>query len=636
MTNHWMRGAAFALALAPAAALAEGKAALIIGNSEYEIGPKALSAERDTEAVAGALEEAGYAVTYLQDLDRQGMRDAMTGFVSATDNSDQVVIYYSGHAIRMDGQTYLAPVEFSPSNQVAAAMDGVSLSALLGLASRKPGAAIVFLDAAQLDGFAPSDYAEPGLADFEPPEGVLIVSAAAPGRAVQRSRWRNSGFAGAILDDFLAEGAEAMDVVDRLSAPIWSIGWVDSDLTIAPLPEPEPVAAAGGSDISQQIELAFWQSTEAAGTKADYEAYLRRYPNGLFADIARNRIGAAPAASASQSQTATTTATAPAAPRARTAAELAAEAEADLSLTRTERRRIQADLTALGYDTRGIDGIFGRATRGAVRTWQTAEDYRSTGYLTRPQIVALRETAAEVIAEREREQAERARLSAAEAAERDEADWNRARAVGTTAAYQRYLAANPEGKYADEAKRILADARADEDARTWAEAERLNNREAYAVYLDKFPDGRNAVEAQRRYDLLGDAKAVEDTEAEATASAEAEAAYKQAVAEDTPSGYAAFIESYPDSPLVAEAENRRLAILNEQRVEREDRLGLTLDDWATIQKQLATAGFRPGNRQGDVTERTRRAIRDYRRSRGLSVHGYADKKFLRVLKGEAG
>jgi hypothetical protein len=40
-------------------------------------------------------------------------------------------------------------------------------------------------------------------------------------------------------------------------------------------------------------ELLFWQSVMNSGAAADYEAYLRQYPHGRFADLANNRLAAA-------------------------------------------------------------------------------------------------------------------------------------------------------------------------------------------------------------------------------------------------------------------------------------------------------------------------------------------------------
>lgn len=62
-----------------------------------------------------------------------------------------------------------------------------------------------------------------------------------------------------------------------------------------------------------------------------------------------------------------------------------AGAEADLGLGREERRAVQAGLTRRGFDTRGIDGVFGRGTRNAIAAWQRANDQEATGYLTAAQ-----------------------------------------------------------------------------------------------------------------------------------------------------------------------------------------------------------------------------------------------------------
>lgn len=276
-----------ALLLFSTAVLAEGRAALVIGNAAYAYAPRALSAERDVEAVADALGAAGYDVTFGLDLDRREMRAVMDQFAANIDQADEIVIYYSGHAVRMSGRTFLAPTDLNPVGPVSVAMDSVPLAALEAMLASKPGAAVLFLDAAQRDGFTPRSFAEPGLAALTAPKGALVVYAAEPGRAVIRSRWRMSDFAVTVVERFLSEGARTMDVARNVSAPIWATGGVDGSLTLVP----RPTAVSNNSEVSQEIELAFWRSTEASGRRADYEAYLRRYPNGLFAEIARNRLG---------------------------------------------------------------------------------------------------------------------------------------------------------------------------------------------------------------------------------------------------------------------------------------------------------------------------------------------------------
>lgn len=56
--------------------------------------------------------------------------------------------------------------------------------------------------------------------------------------------------------------------------------------------------------------------------------------------------------------------------------------ETALGMTSRDRMDVQAALTALGHDPRGIDGSFGRNTRAAIRRFQQGEGQQETGYLT--------------------------------------------------------------------------------------------------------------------------------------------------------------------------------------------------------------------------------------------------------------
>ena len=65
------------------------------------------------------------------------------------------------------------------------------------------------------------------------------------------------------------------------------------------------------------------------------------------------------------------------------------QVEAGLGLSRRERSAVQAGLTRRGFDTRGVDGSFGRGTRSAIAAWQRANDLSATGYLTDEQAQKL-------------------------------------------------------------------------------------------------------------------------------------------------------------------------------------------------------------------------------------------------------
>jgi membrane-bound lytic murein transglycosylase B len=59
-------------------------------------------------------------------------------------------------------------------------------------------------------------------------------------------------------------------------------------------------------------------------------------------------------------------------------------------LTRTERRELQERLTALGFDTEGVDGLLGPRTVAAVRAWQAAHGEVPDGHPTPALLEQLR------------------------------------------------------------------------------------------------------------------------------------------------------------------------------------------------------------------------------------------------------
>ena len=217
--------------LVPGAAMA-ADIALVIGNHDYKYAPDAESAEIDAREVAAALEDGGYDVTLGIDMTRREMRDKLSRFAGKIGTADRVVIFFSGHALRSNGASYLAPIDQRNNSLVRVLLDGIPLDLLLRLAQSRSGRAVVFLDAAQFDGFSPNANAEPGLATIEPREGVLILSAAAPGRAIRRRAGRGSRFARDVVRETLAPGARTMDSVRNLAAPVWSTGAVRSKLRL--------------------------------------------------------------------------------------------------------------------------------------------------------------------------------------------------------------------------------------------------------------------------------------------------------------------------------------------------------------------------------------------------------------------
>jgi len=251
--------------------------------------------------------------------------------------------------------------------------------------------------------------------------------------------------------------------------------------------------------------------------------------------------------------------------------------EEALGLNRDDRRAIQRGLTLVGFDTKGIDGVFGAGSRTAIAGWQRKNGYEASGFLTREQIVKLTEQADARSAALEAEAAEKQRATEAE----DRAYWQDTGAAGDEPGLRAYVERFPDGLYADVAAdrlRAIENARMGEaeaaDRAAWDLASSEQTEASYQDYLRNFPQGAFAAEAQARIDALG-----------------AEAAQGDQLAQ-WEAGEAA--------------------------------LGLGAGGRRAIEGRLDALGLKPGEVDGRFDDRSRRAIRRFQESRGMQPTGYLD------------
>lgn len=312
-----------------------------------------------------------------------------------------------------------------------------------------------------------------------------------------------------------------------------------------------------------QADRDAWHAARDAGTEAAYRDYLAQFPNGLSAQEARRRLD--------------------------TLRNTPERIEADLALSRDERRAIQRDLTTLGFNTRGIDGLFGPGTRGAIRSWQSRFDLDMTGYLTRDQVFQLAGQAARRAAEIEAE--ERARREAAERADR--AYWNGTGAGADEPGLRAYLARYPEGIFAALARERLstleAEARAQADQAAWDRAYATDTLAGYQRYLSDFPDGRYAPEARYRIEQMQPIR-------------------------DVPA---------PDTPPV------------EVLAQEEAQLGMTQSVRLLVERRLNSLGYNPGIIDGNFDGDTRAAIKQAQARFEFPVNGYVSQGLLDAMLQDA-
>ncbi len=369
---------------------------LIIGNEDYANISDVRRADEVTSAVR-VLNEAGLQTIALSDASAEEIQQAMSSFGQMANTAERQLVVLSGRFVHSQTETYFLPADFEAQPLATVSSSALPLSVILAYLASTQGHSILAIATDDEDGaFGP--HLTFGTGQIDLPQGVTML------RGAPRNLAR---FIRGTLAEPGANIAEA-----AASARISVSGYLASDQSFLDMPPPEQaVAEAPAVPTDQRIQdLRAWRSADSANTPGAYQTYIDEFPNGEFVRMAENRL---------QALTDTP--------------ELRAErTEQALDLDRDQRREIQRDLSLLDYNTRGIDGIFGRGTRAAVKSWQEANGFEASGFLSGDQITRLDAQAERRAAELEAE-AERRRE---EQLARDSAFWSETGAVGGDAGYR--------------------------------------------------------------------------------------------------------------------------------------------------------------------------------------------------------
>jgi len=526
--------------------------ALVIGNQSY-INASPVYGAGDTGRAAAALRAAGFSVIDGNNLSAADLRQRLSDLWRAAQSRDHIVILLSGHFAQSNGRSWFLGADAASPDLVTVGGAGLDLATVLDVAAQAPGGAVVLLGSENRRLPLEKGLA-PGIGPIEVPQGVVLIQGDA--REVARFASVSVTQRGASLADMLSGSG----LVAKGFLPA-TVPFRDNIAPGAVVTAPAPVNM-GQSLAERAAEDATWGAANRADNMAGYQGYLARYPTGRFAALARMGLE-----------------------RQRNDPQVRAQMDEDaLALNRDQRRTIQRQLSLLGNDPRGIDGVFGRGSRAAIVQWQRSTGLPATGYLSRDQLTQL-------AAQADRRAAQLEAEAAARQAAQDRQDrlyWDQTGAQGDEAGLRTYLKRFPDGLFAEIAADRLSfyeDQRRTETAAQeraiWDQAVNDNTEQSYSDYLAQFPAGAFADDATARIEAL---------------QAEQQGGADRARAEAT-----------------------------------ENALGLPGLARSLIEQRLDALGFKPGKTDGVFDDRTRRAIRRFQKSRNQPATGYLDQAAIVAL-----
>jgi hypothetical protein len=435
--------------LAATQAVAERRVALVVGNAQYAHTPALPNPRNDAQDIADTLKRIGFEVTLGYDLDQTRFARTIDDFARALDGADVGLFFYAGHGLQINDKNYLVSTEAKLDSTFLVPSETIELDAIIRLMESKANTNLIFLDACRnnpltdnlkrnLAAINRAVSVGRGLARIEPTgRDTLVAFSSAPGQEAADGRGRNSPFTASLLRHLPKPGLEVSVMLKEVTADVRqetnnaqrpqqlsdmskAFYFVKAEPTVATAPRPG--APTAPTDPVDPVDVAFWKSAETANECEAIRAYLRRFPNGRFVDLARIserrlcRVSvevavappqrpssppltpaltpgpaaapAAPAPSPVTQPTGTTTNVAVAAPTgapptAAIIAPVVAPAVVDVG------RKLQRELQRVGCAASGIeaDGTWGTTSREALRSFN--ERTRSVAVVDQPTPEAL-------------------------------------------------------------------------------------------------------------------------------------------------------------------------------------------------------------------------------------------------------
>jgi uncharacterized caspase-like protein len=207
---------------------AADRVALVIGNGKYINANTLPNPPNDARAMAKALSNIGFDVSFGEDLDHTGMERLVRDFLRKSASAKIALIFYAGHGLQVEGRNYLVPIDAKLEAASDLNYETVKLDDILDSLNADPSRAnIIILDACRDNplartfaahlGASRSAAVSTGLAAYSTVgSGTLIAFSTAPGQVALDGDGANSPFTEGLLKYLATPGLEVRQMLTRV------------------------------------------------------------------------------------------------------------------------------------------------------------------------------------------------------------------------------------------------------------------------------------------------------------------------------------------------------------------------------------------------------------------------------------
>ena len=194
----------------------ETRIALIIGNGAYEHINQLKNPTNDACSISRALKNFGFEVICITNANQKTMKKAIDDFGEKLRQYEVALFFYAGHAIQVNGQNYLVPVDANLKTPNDAEYDCINPGRVMGkMEAAQNKTNIVILDACRNNPFALSwnrSSSLQGLAFMDAPAGSIIAYSTSPGKTAADGTGNNGLYTEVLIDELKQKKVPLLDL----------------------------------------------------------------------------------------------------------------------------------------------------------------------------------------------------------------------------------------------------------------------------------------------------------------------------------------------------------------------------------------------------------------------------------------
>ncbi len=309
--------------LAQAQDAGEHRLALVIGNANYRNAPLS-NPVNDARLMEAVLKQAGFQVIKAENASLRETRRLVRDFGDRLKQRGGVgLFYFAGHGVQVKGENYLVSIDSDIRNEDEVAEDALNAQLVLEkMQSAGNRVNLVILDACRNNPFAVRSRASTmGLATMSAPSGSMVAYSTSPGSVASDGNGQNGLYTQHLAKVISNPGLPVEEVFKQVRTLVrrdsnnqqtpWENTALEGQFYFQPTQlaaltpalagaaaaAPASVLAARveGSDATK-LELSLWETVKNSGSVEELRSYLARFPQGVFAQVARSRVASLQAA----------------------------------------------------------------------------------------------------------------------------------------------------------------------------------------------------------------------------------------------------------------------------------------------------------------------------------------------------